>query len=128
MAGSTRTRIVGWIAVCAVLLDAYVPFVLHHRAAEGAPGLADVCTTDGVARVAMTNVPTGDQPAKTRLGAGGNCAHCCSGLAWHGAPPPDDILLKSVAGAQSANAPTVGIPHPLPLWRTPQSRAPPAIS
>ncbi len=128
MARPMRTRIVGWIAVCAVMLNAFLPVVSHKRVAEGAFAWADVCTTDGVKRVAKTDAPTGDKPANSHWGTIAHCSYCCSHPASHGAPPPDGILLIAVVESQPANAPTGAIVRTLPHWRTPQSRAPPLIS
>ena len=50
---------VGWIAVCAVLLSTLSPVVSHSHPAEGAFGWGDVCTTTGVERVAMGGAPAG---------------------------------------------------------------------
>lgn len=125
MARPHRRRIVGWIAICAVLLQTFVPLVTHTRAAERSPLWVDVCSTDGIKRVALSVELSGEKPEPTVPGKFPHCPYCVSSATSLGAPPPDRILVFSSIERRHINAPIAVYIRARSVWRTPQSRAPP---
>ncbi len=124
MARLTGSSIVGWAAICAVLLQAFVPLATHIRAVEPASGWAEICTTDGVKQLVISAVRSGEEPARS-VPDSQHCLYCVTNVTSHGAPPSDRVLVISSVERRYTRAPAADHVRAGAVWRTPQSRAPP---
>lgn len=112
-------RRLAWLLVVALFVATIAPWTAGARAGSTAPGLHDLCLTEG------SSAP--DQPEAPA--AGGHCPLCVLHAA-SGAPPADDSVVLRVppVPAQRATADTVpparGTVVP---WDTSPPRAPPRL-
>jgi hypothetical protein len=79
------TRLALWLAVCALLLKAAVPLLASVSAQAQGKALVEVCTTYGVATVALDDGTPGPAPQPEAAHAGD---HCVLGAVVALASPP----------------------------------------
>lgn len=120
-----RRRVAGWVAIFAILLNAFAPAVSHALASSGTAPWLEVCTGGSLATPGTLR-DQGEQPAKPATAAQ-HCPFC----APHGASfaaPPAAISLAVVADAGTQRVTVAATQASLPLpWRAAHSRAPPAL-
>ncbi|MBP6764886.1 MAG: DUF2946 domain-containing protein [Rubrivivax sp.] len=118
-----------WFALVAMLALALAPTVSRALALAqgGGSAWAEVCTPQGMVRVALDDAPRGT-PAPAH--AGGMLDHCpFCGLAGQAAGmPPAPPVLPPVQAEQSLVPPLwLQAPHTLFAWRSAQPRGPPQV-
>ena len=115
-----------WIALVAMLAFALVPTVSRALAfGTGSSGWAEICTPQGMKRLAVVDDDGAPVQAGTHLN---HCALC--GLSTDGAAPlpaaPAPLRLPVGSAAGPRLFPQAA--HTLPAWRRAQARAPPVLS
>ena len=109
-----RLRPCTWLAILATLALALLPLISHARAPVGQPGWAEVCTPQGLQRVARVDA-VGDPPA-TPVGAAGHfehCPYCAPGVAIPG-PPGAPVSMPPL--------PVTGVAQPPLFLHAPRTR------
>jgi hypothetical protein len=115
-----------WIALVAMLGMSLMPAVSHALAWAGGSGdWAEVCSADGLKRVAADGAPAGPGGLPAAAGTG-HCPFCLPGTPAAGMPPaplqsglaPAALVAGSPAGRQP--------PVPAAAWAAAQPRGPPA--
>ena len=101
-----QRRSVGWIAICAVLLQVLVPLVIHTRAVERAPVWLEVCSTEGIKRIAAPAARADEAPATPAANVSAHCFDCVTASTAHSAPPPVGILVAPTLEPRPANSTT----------------------
>lgn len=112
-----------WLLVVALLVATIAPWTMAARAAAaGAPGLHDLCLTDGSTAPASPDAPAGP-------GGGGHCPLCVL-HATPGAPPPASTPVLRVPPAAAARATAETVPPArgtVVPWGSAPPRAPPRL-
>lgn len=121
-------RFAAWIACLAILFAALAPTLAHAVLASPGQSWAEVCSVSG-ARMVQVGGDQGnmaDPLSKQSL----HVEHCpfCATHAGAFALPGGGRALSFALPATPQRHPTLFLqaPHPLPVWTTAQSRAPPA--
>ena len=117
-------RLTVWIALLAMLAFALVPTLSRALApAQGASTWAEICTPQGMRRVALADGDPAPTPASPSLD---HCAFC--GLSGDGpAPlPAAQPRLPQPPGCASVPSRHLQASRPQPEWRRAQARAPPS--
>jgi len=122
---STRRRVTGWVAILAILLNAFVPALAHAAMAQRDALWGDFCRTAPLARTAYF-APQQDLPGTPHVFAFDHCPYCIPHGAAHAAPPPA-VIQYAVPAARILAAADAGpvAPHQ-PAWPGARPRAPPA--
>ena len=124
-------HVAAWIACFAVLLAALAPTVSRILAASCIPPsiTADVCFSGGT--VAVLDADHSDhhssEPAKKELHFE-HCPFCLTHAGSFGLTPIDGLALPAFDGDHVLPSLFYQSLHPLFVWVTPHSRAPPAYS
>jgi Protein of unknown function (DUF2946) len=120
-------RWLAWIAICAILLNAFAPSLAHALAARHQVSWLEVCTSTGLARTALdpraarTEIPSGAHFVATD-----HCPYCAPhGASFAHAPPtvvlPAAINGPAVLSPQRFAAPATAAPTARFLARAPPS-------
>ena len=121
-----RLRLFTWIALVAMLGLGVLPAVSHALARAGGSGdWAEVCSADGLKRVAVEGAPV--EPGGLPAAAGiDHCPFCAPGTPAAGLPPAP-LQAWLAPAAVVAAPPAVRLPPVLAApWAAAQPRAPPA--
>ena len=122
-----RRQAFAWFALVAMLALALLPTVSRAMAfAQGGGGAwAEVCTPQGMVRVALDDAP-GATPAPAQAGSMLDHCHFCGLASQAAGMPPAPPLLPPVQTADSLVPPLwLQAPHTLFAWRSAQPRGPP---
>ena len=125
MARPGQRRSVGWIAICAVLLQVLVPLVNHTRAVERAPAWLEVCSTEGIKQIAAPAPRADEAPATPAANDPTHCFYCVTASTAHSAPPPVRVLVTPTLEHRPTNSSSASNARARSDWRKPLSRAPP---
>ncbi|MFM1989699.1 MAG: hypothetical protein RJA99_2656 [Pseudomonadota bacterium] len=115
-------RRLAWLLVVALLVATLAPWSAVVRASGGAPGLHDVCLTDGSTGPGAPDAPT--PPA-----SGGHCPLCVLQAA-PAAPPPSAAAVLRVPLDAAPRATDATVPPArgtVVPWDTSPPRAPPRL-
>lgn len=116
-------RRLAWLLVVALLVATIAPWATAGRAATGgAPGLHDLCLTEGSTGPAGPEAPTGHASA-------GHCPLCVLHAA-PAAPPPSAEAVLRVPAAPELRATVATVPPArgtVVPWDTSPPRAPPRL-
>lgn len=125
MLGYRVHRRTAWMAIVAVLLNAFAPLVAHAMPSTHGGAWVDVCTTDGITRidVADGHAATGGAPVNDVTG--GHCPYCVPHGTSAGLAPVPPLSVPVVPGPDAAATAVDPLPLALPLWAANQARAPP---
>lgn len=123
MLAMRRFRHGAWVAVLAVLLNAFAPHLSHSAPSSGpGAGWVEVCSVDG-ARLVHADVPAPLLPDLLKLL--GHCPHCLPQATAHGLLAPARISVPLVRGPDVvARAPSFA-PQPAATRSAHHQRAPP---
>ena len=119
-----------WLALAAMLATAALPTVARVLASSqnDAAVWAEICTLQGMQRVAVDGTPAGD----TAPAAGGDhqqdCPYCRLSSTLAGLPPPPLTLALLPAGGTPVPPLFLHAPRTLFAWASAQPRAPPSLS
>lgn len=108
-----RHRLVVWLGVCVLVMQALIPAAAMSH--DAAPSPFVLCTAEGAKLVAA--LPGMPQPRPKGF-AGLPCEHCVVSSVTALAPPPDLALAEPIRRAEAATPPA-------PAERRPPARAPP---
>ncbi len=122
MVNRHRRRVAGWIAILAILLNAFAPAVSHALAVGTDAPWLEVC---GDSAAAARN--PGDQPVPQKAASQQHCPYCAPHGASFAAPPAAVALAPlAVAGTDPIGDHAVATQARSP-WRSAHSRAPPSL-
>jgi len=113
-------RRTAWIAIFAVLLNAFVPLLSQARApVSGPPG--EVCTAAGA--VAPRYIDSGDDTHEAKP----HCPYCVPHGAGHGWLPSSAVVFEAPYGTDAVPAAAVAPLARRVGWLTAHPRAPPSL-
>lgn len=129
MISLAHRRRVAWFAVFAVLLNALAPAMSHALAARLGVTWLEICTKDGLKRIAVNyQGARPDLPAGAHVAAPDHCPYC----APHGASvahvPPAGAIVPVVTGPALVAAVLTTRAPQRAEWSSGHARAPPAFS
>jgi hypothetical protein len=94
-----QRRRAAWIAVFAILLNALAPALSHAVAARLGAALLEICTADGLKRVAVHDQGVRpDVPSGAHAALGDHCPYCAPHGASVGHPPSGGPLVALFEG------------------------------
>jgi hypothetical protein len=112
-----------WIAILALLFSALAPSVSHAvSAASAVPGLAQMCSIDGV------KAPPGKSLSDAIVHAFEHCPFCAAHATPPALPPPPAWHFPLERGQQVFSALYYHAPSPLFAWSAAKPRGPPACA
>jgi len=120
-----RTRIAGWIAIFAVLLNTFVPMLAQAFAQRDAAAELDLCGQQGRLHLQVLRLQ-GDAPGKPVPAPARHCLYCAQHGSSFAAPPPAACAATSRHEPASPIARVTSHARPAALRRGNRSRAPPA--
>jgi hypothetical protein len=123
----TTRRIAAWLACFAILFAALAPSVSHAVNAANGQAWAEICTASGVAMVMVGD--DGASPAEPLTKQSlhlEHCPFCCSHGGSLALLPGAGMAIPPIATQEARPSLFFHSPHPLPIWTSAQSRAPPA--
>ncbi len=123
---SLASRLALWMAVCALLLKAAVPWLASVSAQVQGKALVEICTVHGVQTVALdTGEPAAPEPGVAK--AGEPCA--LAAVLAFGAAPPAPVALAPIPWRDAAltRAADAAAPHDASArWHARLRHGPPA--
>ena len=130
MLSSSNRRRIAWVATFAILLNAFAPAVSHALAARLGVTWLEICTPDGLKRIAVeARALRPDIPPAAHVAANDNhCAYCAPHGATFAHAPPAAHVARLLGGAEIlVTQLRTALPQLFP-WSSKHSRAPPALS
>ncbi|GAB3470829.1 hypothetical protein GCM10027321_41780 [Massilia terrae] len=119
-----------WIAIFAILLSVFAPALNHLPAAQASEHEVEVCTSEGMAMVAVDDDghDHDGQPGGAQHDGGGHCGYCGLHTGSHAFIPPSPIAPLAPSGAALMPRLFYQSPRLLFAWTVASSRAPPALA
>lgn len=128
MFSQSHRRRAAWIAILAILFNAFVPAMSQAVAAQLGITWLEICTKDGLKRIAVSNEDARpDLPTGAHVAVTDHCPYCAPHSGTTNAHlPPAPFAVPVVAGADllPAQPPSAAPPHVF-IARA-HARAPPA--
>lgn len=121
----TRRRIVGWLALVAVLLAALAPAVSHALGGGTGDAWVELCTARGSQWVPADSQDPGGPPASHAFE---HCPYCSLQLPALGLPPAAGPLLLGSPADQASPVARLAVPHARQPRLRALPRAPPSLS
>jgi hypothetical protein len=122
MTNFTR-RLITWIACCTLLFGALAPSLAQAMSVARGEVWTEVCGASGVKLV-----KTGVDPLKQQTAHLEHCPFCVTHADTYALPPPGASLrIATLVLPQGQPTLFLQAPHPLAVWSTAQSRAPPSV-
>jgi hypothetical protein len=120
-------RLAAWIACFAILFAALAPSISHAVSASRSQSWAEICSVDGARFVKVSDGQDGTSApsSKTSLHLE-HCPFCATHAASFALPPAAGMTIPLIDMPDTYPPLFFQSPHPLPIWTTAQSRAPPA--
>jgi hypothetical protein len=122
-------RRTAWIAILAILLNAFAPALSHAAAARLGVTWLEICTQDGLKRVAVEyRGARPDIPPGAHVVVDDHCPYCAPHGASFAHSLPAVVAAAVLAGPAAL---AVDAPAALPqraIWTSRHARAPPSIS
>jgi len=118
-----------WIASFAVLLSLLAPSISFAAARDAGASWQEICSVGGfkLIKVADGQNPKSSPPVGTATHPE-HCPFCFTHAGSFGLPPTVEFSLPVVTGSNASPILFYQSPHPLYIWSTAQSRAPPLFS
>jgi hypothetical protein len=119
-------RFAAWLACFAILFAALAPSISHAFTPSNSQTWTEICTANGLSMVMVGD--NGDAPAEpsTKLSHLEHCPFCSSHGGSLALLPPTGMPIPLIDTHESHPSLFFQSPHPLPIWTSAQSRAPPA--
>jgi hypothetical protein len=122
---TNRLRFV-WLALFALLLNAFAPTVSHALAASRPALPVDVCSVDGGASfAAAAALLMQHQDTHAGMGMLDDCGYCLTHAGSHGVPPPVHAPVPALQGSEPRPLLFYHAPRPLAVWLAAVPRGPP---
>ncbi len=122
-----RRRFTAWIACLAMLLASLAPSISLALVASGSTGfIGEICTVAGIKTIKV-NAGRPDTPVQQQLHLE-HCPFCFTHADVIGLPPSTTSALPVFSNHPVFPSLFYQAPHPLFVWATAQSRAPPVLS
>lgn len=119
-------RRTAWLAILAILLNAFAPAMSHAMAAHFGISLLEVCTPDGLKRIAVEySAARPDVPQGAHVAVDSHCPYCAPhGASFAHTPPalPAVAVLGGPAALASAHP---SLAPQRSVWTGGHARAPP---
>lgn len=126
---SLRQRVAAWVALWSLVFGALLPTLSHAvvKAPADGSGWVEVCSVTGMVWVKATtgnadNPREGDAPNASSMAG---CTWCATHAPALGLPPVAAGWLPPADLARWVPPAFLHAPHPLPVWSSAHSRAPP---
>jgi hypothetical protein len=116
-------RLVAWIACFSMLFGALAPSIAHAMAAANGDAWAQVCSTSGTKLVKI-----GADPVKQPSLHVEHCPFCATHAGPFALLPGARISIAVLDLPEAYPLLFLRAPHPLSVWTTAQSRAPPSLA
>ncbi len=121
-----QQRLVGWIAILAVLLALFSPLLASAQAAGRDVSWVQLCSAHGSKWIAVDVDQSDGAPAALYLS--GHCPWCAGHAPLMG-PPPAPLAVMVVLDLKRAYPPAfLAAPRTLHAWTRAHARAPPIFS
>jgi hypothetical protein len=115
------------MALLAILFSVLVPSISHAlTSGTGSPGLAEICTVDGVRLVPVAG--TDPAPDNGGFAAHGlqHCPYCATDAGSFALLPPSAVGFAILGGHDEYPSLFSDAPYPLFCWNAANARAPPS--
>lgn len=120
-------RFSAWIACCTILFAALAPSISHAVAATRGQTWAEICSVAGAKLVQVSSDESGVAGPVTKEALHlEHCPFCATHAGAFALLPGAGVAIPLVDTQQTHPSLFFQSPHPLPIWTTAQSRAPPA--
>jgi len=123
---TNRLRFV-WLALFAVLLNAFAPTVSHALAARQPAVPVDVCSVDGGPAFAAAAALL-MQHEHAGMSMLDDCGYCLTHAGSPGLPPPVHVPPQVVRGGEARPLLFYRAPRPLAVWLAAVPRGPPFLA
>ena len=115
-----------WMAVFAVLLNAFGPLASHALESTRAGNWLEICSGDGIQRVRVADDQVTKNGTSETDRSGAHCLYCVPHGVALGLAPPSPLPVPIIAGADANGASVDSISLPQSHWAANQARAPPS--
>jgi len=122
-------RRTAWVAILAILLNAFAPALAHAAAARLGVTWLEICTQDGLKRVAIEHRSARpDIPPGAHVVADDHCPYCAPHGASFAHSPPAVAAAAVIAGPAALVVDSPAVASQLATWTSGRARAPPSSS
>jgi hypothetical protein len=121
-----NSRRTAWLAIFAILLNAFAPAVSHAMAAHFGVSWLEVCTPDGLKRIAVEySAARPDIPPGAHIVADTHCPYCAPHGASFAHAPPALPAVAVLGGPAVLSSDPQSVALQRSVWTGGHARAPP---